>query len=102
MRTQAGINTRGPSAARQAATGLEYVPFHIGAACMDDEGDHNRETMPPQQGPAEQSKVQYRVIDPARFAAKISQDAASMREVLKAYESAREVPQSLLEVEICV
>jgi hypothetical protein len=69
---------------------------------MDDESDHTRETMQPHQAPVERSTVQYRVIDPARFAAKIDQDAASMGEVLKAYESAREVPQSLLEVEMCV
>lgn len=69
---------------------------------MDDESDRTRQMIPPEQGPPDKLKVQYRVIDPARFAAKIDQDAASMREVLKAYETAREVPQSLLEVEICV
>jgi hypothetical protein len=69
---------------------------------MDDESDHTQGMMPPQQGPDEKPTVHYRVIDHARFAAKIDEDAASMREVLKAYESARDVPQSLLEVEICV
>ena len=69
---------------------------------MADESDPTREIMPPQQGPVEKPTLQYRVSDAQEFAANAEQHAASLRKVLKAYESAREVPQSLLEVEICV